>query len=215
MLPSRSRATAPTVSCEMAGANRSLPWVGSLRLIFAQALDFAGDDEIFVAAESDAVLGGKALGAFGDKINVRAVAENFAGGADRVAQALDAADAAAAQGRAVHDERVELHFAVAVEETAASGVESFIVFENDHGFFNRVERRAAAFEHAPSGGGGVAHAVEVRLDHVVGNGPGAAVYDQNGIGWHFQSLREVAGNSLAGCRESMMRRSAIRIRASL
>ena len=126
-----------------------------------------------------------------------AVAENLAGGANRVAQALDAADAAAAEGRAVHDESVELHFAVAVQETAASGVESFVVFENDDGFFDRVESRAAAFQHAPSGGGGIAHTVEVRLDHVIGNGPGAAVNDQNGIGWHFQSLREVAGDSLA------------------
>src|SRR5208282_893000 len=146
-------------------------------MIFAQALDLPGDDEIFVATKSDAMLGGKALGAFRHKIDMRAVAKNFAGGANRVAQALDATDAAAAQGRTVHDESVELHFAIAVQETAAAGVEGFVVLENDDGLFDRVQSRAAAFEGAPSRGNGIAHTVEVRFDHVVGNGPGSAVDD--------------------------------------
>ena len=156
--------------------------------MFAQTLDLPGNDEVFVAAKSDAVLGGKALGAFRDEINVRTVAQNFPGGANRVAQTFDATHSTAAEGRAVHDESVELHLAVAVQETAAAGVESFIVFENDHGFFDRVESGSAAFERAPSCRRSIAHAVEVRLDHIVGYGPGAAVYDQNRIGWHFQSF---------------------------
>src|SRR5208282_5933643 len=118
-------------------------------LVFAQAFDLPGDDEIFVAAKSDAVLGGKALGAFGDEIDVRAVAENFAGGAHRVAQTLHASDAAAAEGRALHDEGVELHLAVAVQETAAAGVKGFIVFHYDDGLFDRVQSGAAALQHAP------------------------------------------------------------------
>src|ERR1019366_8618984 len=161
-----------------------------LRLVFPQALDFTRDHEVFVAAKSDALLGGKTFGAFSDKIDVRTVAKNLPGGANRVAQTFDATHSAAAEGRAVHDEGVELHLAVAVQEAAAAGVKGFVILESDHGFFDRIERGAATFERAPSCRGSIAHAVEVRLDHVVGNGPGAAVYDQNRIGWHFQSFGE-------------------------
>ena len=51
----------------------------------------------------------------------------------------------------------------------------------DHGFFHGIERRPAAFEHPPACGHGVAHAVEMSFDHVIRNGPGAAVDDQNRI----------------------------------
>jgi len=149
----------------------------SLRLVFAQALDLSGDDELFVAAKSDAVLGGKALGALGHKIDVRTVAKNFSGGTNRVAQTFDTTDPATAQRRAVHDEGVKLHLAVAVQEAAPSGVKRLVVFENDHGFFNRVESRAAAFERAPSASSSIAHTVEVSLDHVVRNGPSTPVND--------------------------------------
>jgi len=64
----------------------------------AQAGDLARDHEIFVAAESDAVFCGETLGAFGDEIDVRAIAQDLAGGTNRIAQALDASNAATAQG---------------------------------------------------------------------------------------------------------------------
>jgi hypothetical protein len=38
-----------------------------------------------------------------------------------------------------------------------------------------VESRAAVFKRAPSGSSGIANAVDVRLDHIVGNSPGTAV----------------------------------------
>ncbi len=91
--------------------------------------------------------------------------------------ALDAAHASAAQRGAVHDEGIELHFAVAIEKAAAAGIESLVVFHDDDSFFDRIERRPATLEHAPARGHGVAHAVEMGFDHVVGNGPGAAMND--------------------------------------
>src|ERR1700690_4060719 len=121
------------------------------------------------------MFGGEAFRALGDEVNVRTVAQDFAGGAHGIAQTLDTADAASPQGCAIHDESVELHLAVAVEEAAAPGVEGLVVFHHDYGRFDRVERGAAALERMPACGGGVADAVEVRLDHVVGNSPGAAV----------------------------------------
>ena len=49
-------------------------------------------------AQRDAMLGGKTLRALGDKIDVRAVAQNLARRPDRIAQMLDASDTAGAQG---------------------------------------------------------------------------------------------------------------------
>ena len=87
----------------------------------------------------------------------------------------------AAQGVAVHDEGIELYFAVAIQKAAAAGIESLVVFHDDHGFFDRVERRAAAFQHPPARSHGVAHAVEMSFHHVIRNGPGTAMNDQNRI----------------------------------
>ena len=96
--------------------------------------------------------------------------------------ALNTAHAAAAQGGAIHDERVELHFAVAIQKAAAAGVEGLVIFHDDDSFFDRIERRPAALEHAPARSHGVAHAVEMSFHHVVRNGPGAAMNYQNRIG---------------------------------
>ena len=178
----------------MVGANRSLPVVAVLaasRLILAQALDFARDDQVFVLAQRDAVLGGEALGAFADEVYVRAFAQNLARGADGIAQPFDAADAAGAERGAVHDEGVELHSAVAVEKAAAPGVEGLVVFHDDDGFFDRIERRATTLEHAPARGERVVDAADVGVDHVIGHGPGAAVNHQNGIGRQRLSPEEV------------------------
>ena len=74
-----------------------------------------------------------------------------------------------------------MHFAVAIEKAAAAGVEGLVVFHDDDGFFDRIERRTAALEHAPARSHGIAHAVEMGFDHVVRNGPGAAMNYQNRI----------------------------------
>src|ERR1022692_1734893 len=140
------------------------------------------------------MFGGKALSAFGYEINMWAFAENLASRANWIAQTFDTTDATATEGRPVHDESVELNFSIAVEEAAAAGVEGFVIFHYDDGFFDRVERGTAAFEGAPSGASSVAHTVEVRLDHVVGNGPRTAMYDQNRIGWHLADSQESCGD---------------------
>ena len=110
-----------------------------------------------------------------------AVAQNFAGGADGIAQALDAADASGAQSGAVHNERVELDFSFTIQKAAASGVEGLVVFHDDNGLLDGVKRRTAVLEHAPSRGQRVVDASDVGVDHGVGHGPGAAVNDQNRI----------------------------------
>ena len=94
---------------------------------------------------------------------------------------LDAADASGTQRAAVHDQRVELYFAVAIEKAPASGVKGLVIFHDHDCFLDRIERRTAAAEHFPSRRQGVADAIQMRVDHVIRNGPGAAMDEQNGI----------------------------------
>src|SRR4029077_10989784 len=135
--------------------------------------------------------------AFRDKIHMRAFAEDLARGANRIAQPLHPADAAAAQRRSLHDERVELHFPVAIEEAAPPGVEGLIVFHAAASFSHGTERSAAFAHRLPSGSDGVTHAVQVRVDHVIGNRPCATVHYEYGIGCHANLTHEKCRDSLA------------------
>src|SRR6266446_772373 len=180
------------------GREDILAMILAARQIFPQAFDFARNNQVFVPAQRDAVLGGESLRAFGDEIDVRAFTEDLARGADGVGDAFHASYTSSSKSTAVHDEGVELDLAIAIEEAAAAGVEGLVVFHDDYGFFDCVEGRAAALEDAPSSSGGVADAIEMSVHHVIGNGPGAAVDDQNRIDWQtFRSSQEFAATSLA------------------
>jgi hypothetical protein len=110
-----------------------------VRLVFLQALNLARNDQIFVAAEVDAMLCGKALCAFADEVNVWTVRKNSSRGANGIANALDAPDSTGAQARAIHDEGIHLHAAFAIEEAAAARVEGLVVFHDDDCFFDGIE----------------------------------------------------------------------------
>src|SRR5580698_10495284 len=125
---------------------------------------------------------GEALRAFAYEIYVRTFTQNFSRSAHRIAQALDAAHAAGAERRAIHDEGVELYLAIAIKKAAATCIESVVVFHDDDRFLDCVERRAAAFEHAPSRSERLVHAAQVSVDHVIGHGPGTAMNDEHRIG---------------------------------
>ncbi len=58
--------------------------------------------------------------------------------------------------------------------------------EHDFGAVNE----AATLEHAPARGRRVAHSIQMRLDHVVGYGPRAAMHYQNWVVWQVQSPQE-------------------------
>jgi hypothetical protein len=174
-----------------AGREQVVPiWfrIGLRGLIPTQAVDLARDDQVFVLAESDAVFGGETFRALCHKIDVRALAENLAGGAHGIAQALDTSDASGAECGSVHDESVELDSPVAVQEAAASGIEGLIVFHDDDGLLDGIDRRAAALEHAPSRSQRVPHALYVGVDHLIRHGPRAAMNHQNRICWQELSL---------------------------
>ncbi len=124
---------------------------------------------------------GEALGPFRDKVNMRTLTQHLARGTNWIGKMLDAADSASAESRSVHDEGVELHFALAVEKAAATGIEGFVIFHYHDSFFDCIQRCAVFVQHAPALGECFAHAVEVRFDKPVRNGPRASVYEQNWV----------------------------------
>jgi hypothetical protein len=121
------------------------------------------------------VLLGKALSSFAYKIHVGALAEHLASCPDGIGDMLDASHAASTESGPIHDQGVELDLAFAIEEAAATGVEGFVVFHDDYGFFDGVKSRAPFFEHTPTGIDCLLHAVQMRFDEFVRNGPRAAV----------------------------------------
>ena len=113
--------------------------------------------------------------AFADKIHVRTFIQNEPRCANRIANALHTANATGAQSSAIHHEGIELHAAVAGEKAAAAGVKGFIVFHADDSGFHGVHRRAAAFQNVPAFIQRHLHAVSMGFNHVVRDGPGAAM----------------------------------------
>ena len=150
----------------------------------SEAFALAVEDKLGVVDEGHTVGGGELLGSLGDEVDVRAFVEDEAGGLDGVAQALDTGDSAGAEGVAVHDEGVELDAAVAGEEAATSSVEGGVVFEFGDGGFDSVDGGGSALEERLAGLEGVKDSLLVGLEHVVGDGPGSAVNDEDGAAWH-------------------------------
>src|SRR5436309_3525731 len=83
------------------------------------------------------------------------------------------------QGISIHHERIELNPAIARQKAAPACIEGFVVFHGDDGRFHRVHGRAASLQQVPANGQSLAHSPEMGLDHVIWNGPGAAMNHQN------------------------------------
>ena len=141
---------------------------------------------------------GEVFGAGADEVDMGALVEDEARGLDGVADALDAGDAAGAEGGAIHDEGVELDAAVAGEEAAAAGIEGGIVFKGGDGGFDGVEGGAAAFEDAPAFLEGVEDALLVGVEEIGGDIPGAAVDEEDGGSSHRAIMERKEGLYLFG-----------------
>src|SRR5260370_27777859 len=107
---------------------------GFLLLGRFEPLDLSFNHQFLISAELHAVFLGEALGAFGHKINVRALVEYQARRLNWISNPLHAADTARAHGCAVHHERVQLHPPITSKSTAAAGVKGFVILHsNDSG----------------------------------------------------------------------------------
>src|SRR4249920_3024298 len=102
-------------------------------LVLAETLNFSRDDQVFILAECNAVLGGEPFRTFADEIDVRTLAENLARGAHGIAQALDTSHASGTERCAIHNEGVELDFSVSIQKAPSTGVEGLVVFHDDDG----------------------------------------------------------------------------------
>jgi hypothetical protein len=106
---------------------------------------------------------------------------------DGIAQPLDAGYAAGAHAAGdspVHQQRVELDFALAGEKGATTGIEGFVVFEDRDSGLYRIDRGSAALQQRIAGKQRTANAEGVGIDGVVGNGPGAAMNEKDGLIGH-------------------------------
>src|SRR5258708_39957585 len=96
---------------------------------------------------------------------MRTLFQNDARSFNRIADPLDAANAAGAPGAAVHEEGIELHAAIAGEQAAAAGVEGFIIFQADDGGLHRAARASATSQNAPPFTQPVTHTLTRRFNH--------------------------------------------------
>ncbi len=149
-----------------------------------------GGDEILGVAERDALLYREAFGTLGDEHHVRAVFQDGAGETDGVAHALQRGDGAGTECGAVHDDGVAFDAAIEIQVRAEAGIENRLVFEDDDGGFDGIERGAARAKHGPASGKGAMAAGFARVDGFVGDIPGSAVNDERRI--HPKNARTAA-----------------------
>ena len=139
---------------------------------------FGGRDESFGIAERDGVCFGEVFGAFGDEHHVGTFFEDSSGSLDGIFDSAETGDRAGAESGGIHDDGVAFDVAVECEMGAETGVEDGIVFENDNGGFDGVERVAAVFENPPARLESAETAGFTGVDSVIGNVPSAAVNDE-------------------------------------
>jgi hypothetical protein len=121
------------------------------------------------------MFGGEALRTLAHKIHMRTLGQNLSRRPHWIAHPLHAPDTPGPQRRPIHDERIQLHLAVAIQEATAAGVEGLVVFHDDNGFLDSIKRPATTLQHTPTRSESVANSVQVRLHHAIRHGPGAAV----------------------------------------
>jgi len=169
---------------------------GVARLGLGESGDFAREDEFAVRDEGHAVGGGKTLGTFTNKINVRRLLKDEAGGLDWVAQSFDTGDAAGFHAAAIHKKSVELDAAVGGEKAATAGVKGGVIFEDGNGGFDGVDCETTAREDGVTSFEGAADAGLVGFGCVGGDCPCAAMDKEDGIadggGWHGVMVPQAA-----------------------
>ena len=95
--------------------------------------------------------GGEGVGAGADQHDVGRPLHHRAGGGDGMAGGGQAGDGPGGQVRSVHDGGVQLVTAGRGEDRPAPGVEQGIVLHDLNGGLDRIQRRAAAFQHGRPG----------------------------------------------------------------
>src|SRR5271166_3304781 len=132
----------------------------------------------------------KPLRTFAHKIHMRTLTQDLPRRPHGIPHTLHAAHAAGAQSGTVHDQSIELNLAIAIQKAASAGIEDLVILHDDHSLFDSIERRASVLEHAPACRKSIPHSEQMRLNHVIGHGPGAAVNYEYGISRQEELLRK-------------------------
>jgi hypothetical protein len=115
---------------------------------------------------------------------------------DRIAQPFDAGHATSTHGSAhsaIHEQCIELDFAIPREEGAAARVKGLVVFEDGDSGLYRIDRGGATLEQRVAGKKSTANAKGVGFDCVIGDGPGAAMNEKYGLIGHANSSSYMHG----------------------
>ena len=153
---------------------------GGMGIFAAAEPGFAlgGRDEFLWIAKRDAVLRGKALGAFGDEHHVRAFFKNRAGQADGILDAVQPSDGTGTKSGRIHDDCIAFDLTVEIEMRTIAGVEDGIVLKSDDGGFDGVEGVAVAGDDRPAGLQCAAATILAGLDGFIWDVPGTTVNDE-------------------------------------
>ena len=119
-----------------------------------QPRDLPRNNQVFVLAQRDAVFRSQPLSPFTDKVHVRTLAQDLPRCPHRVGNVLHAPHSSSAQGGAIHDQRVQLYLAIAVEKASTPGVKGLVIFHDNDRLFDRVQRQPTAAQHTPARGHG-------------------------------------------------------------
>ena len=175
---------------------------GLAGLCVFEAFAFAIEDQLGVVDEGHAMGVGKALRAFPDKVDVRRLLQDEAGGLDGVAEAFDAGYAAGLHASAVHEQGIELDTAIGGEKAAAAGVECGVIFQDGDGSFNGMEGRAAVGEDGLARFEGGADTGFVGGCRFGWDGPSTAVDEESGRvdarGCHGDMVADWCGAAFGG-----------------
>ncbi len=136
----------------------------------------------------------KGLRARADEIDVRAEIHDQSSRVDGIAQPLHAGNAAGTQRGAIHEQCVQLHSTIVGEETAAAGVEGFVVFHHSDSGLDRIDRGRTFFQQRVACGEGVGYALAVRLDEIIRNVPCAAMEGEDGCNFEAHAVYCSGGN---------------------
>ena len=172
-------------------------------LCYGKPFAFAIEDQLGVVDERHAVLSGKILGVAADEVDVGTLLKDETRRVDGIAQAFNAGHATGAHGpgdSAIHEQCIELDFAIAREKGAAARVKSLVIFENGDSGLYRIDRSGAAFEQRVAGKKSTANAEGVGFDGVIGDGPGAAMNEKDGLIGHANRSSYMHGVPLMGRR---------------
>jgi hypothetical protein len=135
-------------------------------------------DEFFGRAKRHAALSGELFRPFADQHHVFGFFQDEPSELNWIAHVLDCRDGAGLERDAVHQDRIELNPAVAIQMRAVACVEQGIVLERDNCSLHRVNRSIASRQHLPSGFERLANAAQTIISDIFREVSGAAMNNE-------------------------------------